>query len=310
MKKTHIQISKADIEAIGLLYGILNIESIQPLSGGLENTNYLIHTKKQPYVLCLFEQKSYASVQGLAKLLEYLKTQQYSTTEVIATSAGESILTWQDKPIMMKSYIPGKPIQDLSPKLLTMLGKQLGRLHCIEPPSYLPHAPSYGQHTFDLVSHYAAGSRFSQWLRNIQDYLSPYLDLELPQSLIHSDLFWDNVIVSDQEDALTIMDFEEAARYYRIFDLGMTIIGTCAEGQIINLIKAKHLIAGYQENISLLDLEKKSLKAFTIYAGTSMTFWRHQNFNHTKPNPELADHYLGLQVLVDDLMGQPDDCFM
>jgi hypothetical protein len=52
------------------------------------------------------------------------------------------------------------------------------------------------------------------------------------------------------------------------------------------------------------------MKAFTIYAGASMTFWRHQNFNYVKPNIKMSNHYLGLKVLVDDIVKQSDDCFV
>ena len=78
--------------------------------------------------------------------------------------------------------------------------------------------------------------------------------------------------------------------------------------QTINLEKAKYLLAGYQEEFELLDIEIKSLKAFTVYAGAAMTFWRHQHFNHIRPDPKLSDHYLGLKVLTDYMAEQADDC--
>ena len=43
--------------------------------------------------------------------------------------------------------------------------------------------------------------------------------------------------------------------------------------------------------------EKRSLQAFTVYAGSSMTFWRHKNFNYVHPNIGLNDHYKALQIL-------------
>ena len=74
--------------------------------------------------------------------------------------------------------------------------------------------------------------------------------------------------------------------------------------------KIKYLLDGYQSEIQLLDVEINSLKAFTIYAGASMTFWRHQNFNYVKPNTKMSNHYMELKVLVDDIVKQADDCFV
>ncbi len=85
----------------------------------------------------------------------------------------------------------------------------------------------------------------------------------------------------------------------RLSDARLAIIGTCAEGDAINLDKARCLIEGYQSEIKLLKTELESLKAFTVYAGASMAFWRHQNYNYVKPDPKKFDHYLGLKVLAD-----------
>ena len=122
-------------------------------------------------------------------------------------------------------------------------------------------------------------------------------------------MFFQNII-SEGESAATIMDFEESANYYQVFDIGMTIIGICGEGKIVNLEKVRHFLDGYQSEVQLSADEIKSLKAFTIYAGASMAFWRHQNFNYVKLNPEMFNHYLDLKILVDYLLELEDDFFI
>ena len=134
--------------------------------------------------------------------------------------------------------------------------------------------------------------------------------MDLPKAFIHSDLFWSNIIIQADGPAIFIMDFEEATYYYRVFDIGMTIIGICAEGKEINLEKAQHLLRGYQSETTLSSQELEALRAFTVYAGTAMTFWRHRNFNYVKPDPAMFDHYLGLKVLVDFMMEQDADCLV
>ncbi len=101
------------------------------------------------------------------------------------------------------------------------------------------------------------------------------------------------------------MDFEEACYYYRVFDIGMMIVGTCSEGEIINKKKIKSLLEGYQQENKLLDIEIKSLKAFTVYAATTTAFWRHQNFNYINVDATLKNHYLEMKNLADTIKNLP-----
>ncbi|MDF1575715.1 MAG: phosphotransferase [Bacteroidales bacterium] len=199
----------------------------------------------------------------------------------------------------MKSFVEGKILKELTPPLIELAGRELGRLHKIEAPEYLPRKLSYGREQFGQVEKYAANTGFERWLRQKHEYFSPYLSPDLPRAFIHGDVFCDNVIVSEDDRSVAILDFEESAFYYRIFDIGMMIIGTCPEGQAVDFKKAGALLKGYLQEISLLDLEEQYLQAFTVYAGAAMTFWRHRNFNYSRPDSGLADHYLGLKVLTD-----------
>ena len=190
------------------------------------------------------------------------------------------------------------------------IGKELAKLHQIIAPDYLPRQLNYGIEHFGNIKKYDANSDFDMWLQNILEYISPYLELDLAKSLINSDLFWNNIIIGSDDKTITIIDFEEAAMYYRVFDIGMSIIGICGEEKAVNLEMAKCFLDGYQSEVQLSEDEVNSLKAFTIYAGASMTYWRHQNFNFVKPDPKMKNHYLGLKILVDDLLNQSDDCFL
>ncbi len=291
-------------------YDIGAVRSYKLLTGGSENTNYLLTTNDGKYVLSICEQKSKAQAKELADLLTHLEVNGFNSSKVVLSKKKEPIIMWQNKPLMIKEFIEGDIIKELSSDLLKMIGAELAKVHKVELPAYIPKQLNYGIEQFAKVKEYAPQSEFDQWLGMIESYVSPYLKLGLPQALVHSDLFWDNVIVKKDQSSVTIMDFEEAAYYYRVFDMGMTIIGTCAEDNIINLEKAKQLLTGYQSEGNLSLEEQSSLKAFTIYAGASMTYWRHQNFNYVKPDPAMFDHYKGLQVLVDFMLQQDDDCFV
>ena len=299
------KIDMTDLRTILEPYGIGSIESFRVLTGGSENSNYEIGTEQGKYVLTICEQKSADETLNLAKLLDYLEEQGFETTRLVKTEDDRLLSTFAGKPVLVKSYIEGKIISDLSEQVLEAIGREMGRLHKIEAPAYLPQTISYGREYFHEVEGYAPGSAFGKWLQDIEAYIEPKVSLDLPKALIHSDLFFNNVIVSHFEEHVSIMDFEEACYYTRVFDIGMAIIGLCGEIGKINLEKVSALLRGYEQENDLKAEEKHALQAYTVYAAAAMAFWRHKHFNFTKPDPEMKDHYLVLAGLADYVRALP-----
>ena len=291
-------------------YGIKEVSSFKILSGGSENTNYLIRSNSEKFVLTICEQKSSESAMELVRLLETLAANKFETSKVIRTNLNEPITYWKEKPVMLKVFLEGEIIEDLPNQTLELIGAEMGKLHQIDAPDYLPKVLGYGQEFFHETSIYAHNSMFDTWLNETHNFIKPFIINDLPKVLIHSDIFYSNIIVSIDREVVNIMDFEEAANYYRIFDVGMTIVGLCSVEDKLSLIKAKHLLKGYQKEIELLEIEKQSLQAFTVYAAAAMTFWRHRNFNQTNPDPDRSDHYLGLKVIADFVKGLPEESFL
>ncbi len=299
-----------EIETISANFSINNIFSYKVLGGGSENTNYVINAENGKYVLTICELKSEKKARELAQLLEHLKKNHFKTSKIIRNTNNELVTLWKGKPVMIKKFVEGKILKFLPHHLIELLGSELGKLHKIEAPEYLPKQANYGKEQFVNVKKYAANSLFDIWLKEKLEYVLPYLSLNLPKALIHSDVFSDNVIISEDEDSVVIMDFEESVNYYRIFDIGMMVIGICGEGETVNFEKVRYILKGYQQEIQLLDIELNALQAFTVYAGAAMTFWRHLYFNFTKPDSKLSNHYLSLKTLTDYVEQQPADCFI
>lgn len=298
-----------ELQIILSQYDIKTVRSYQVLSGGSENTNYLVDTGIKKYVLTICEQKSRREATQLASLLIYLQDNNFSTSRLVKTSDDSLIVNWDNKPVMLKEFINGDINPDLSKELLVYLGKELAKLHCIEPLEYLPKKLSYGMEHFDEVTVYAPTSSFYKWLKNTQQYIEDYIQESLPKSLIHSDIFYNNIIVDKNSKQATIMDFEEACYYYRIFDIGMMIIGTCCANTTLDLDKVTSLLKGYQQEIKLLDIEKEALQAFTVYGATATAFWRHQNFNYTNVTESKKDHYKEMQDIAMHILAIPEVIF-
>ncbi len=298
-----------DINDIISHYDLGEVSAFKVLSGGWENTNYQITVKEVHYVLTLCEQKTLTETTELSKLLTYLDRHNFYTSKVLPNLENNPVTLFNGKPVLLKTFIDGKIMDPLPDHLLTLIGIQLGKLHKIRAPKYLPTSLGYGKEHFEEVKQYDPDSPFHSWLKEISDYLQPYLKLDPPKTLIHSDLFASNVIISDSKDKAVIMDFEEAAYYYRIFDLGMTFVGLCREADALNLDCAHSFMKGYQKEVQLTSIEKEALQAFTVYAAAAMSFWRHKNFNYTNPIASLKNHYKELQSVANYTKNLPANLF-
>ena len=291
----YTQLNINEVQNIANDYGLGNINSYSPLSGGSENSNYLVTSEQGKYVLTICEQKSIDEANQLADILTHLNINNFRTSKVILNSKQQAVSLYQGKPIMVKKFLDGKVTEDISETLMYLVGIELGKLHKVDIPKHIPDKTYYDKQNFIEVSEYAPGSKFKIWLLHIKDYIEKYIDENAPKALIHSDIFPSNVIISNDESMVTIMDFEEAAHYYRMFDVGMTIVGSCREKSKINLNKMDAFLKGYKSEIKLTTNEAQTLQAFTVYAGAAMTFWRHKNFHYTNPDPNFFEHYKELQ---------------
>ncbi|MFT6874868.1 MAG: homoserine kinase type II [Granulosicoccus sp.] len=286
-------------------YPLGTLLSTKLLNGGSENTNYRLHTSNGDFVLTLCEQKTLLGAQQLTDLLAHLDQNNFTTSKVISNNKGELVMLWEGKPVMIKNYLPGSIRKKLSTPLLQSLGQQLARLHLIKPPAYLEHRVIFGKESFDQIEIYDKDSEFQTWLYSIRNIIHEQIEQNLPKSLIHSDVFFNNVIVAEDSITATIMDFEEACYYYRVFDIGMMLVGLCEESDKLNTSNAQSILTGYQQVSRLHENEKQALQSFTAYAAAATAFWRHKQFHYVMPNSKLNNHYLHMKNLGDDVLNMP-----
>ena len=296
-------LNKTQVQELSDAYALGKVLSFRVLSGGSENTNYCVSTKENKFVFTICEQKTHQGAEELAQLLAYLGTHNFATSRIIQMAQGENVHMWNGKAILVKSYLEGKILEDFSPQLLQYLGEELGKLHKIPAPDYLPKIINYGMEYFEEVKGYAPESAFYQWLTETKTYIQQFLSDELPKALIHSDIFYSNVIVADDEQTAIIMDFEEATHYYRVFDIGMMIVGLCTENRKVNFTKANSILKGYQRVNPLSDLELKALPAATVYAATATAFWRHRQFNFVFPDAGQMNRFEEMRDVADFVRG-------
>ena len=297
-------LSYEDLEIILTNFQTGGLINFQKLQGGSANTNYRVKTQNGSYILTVCESKSIEESRVLAKVLEHLERNNFITSRIIRTRTNELYCTWNSKPVLLKSYLEGKIMEDIPNFYFISLGLQLSHLHTIPVPDYIPLRLPYGHHRFNELKNYEPGASFYRWLSKIEIEIRKTIkSKDVKWSLIHGDVFHNNVIISESEKEAVIMDFEECCYYPRIFDLGMFIIGTCCPDYKPDLDKIEVFLNNYNKNLPLSNLEIKLLSLFSAYAAASTAFWRYTQFNINHPTEHLKNSYRKMQDLANIMSG-------
>jgi len=234
----YARLDMAAVEGLVRRFGIEDVTAFSVMDGGSENTNYCVETNSGKYVLTICDRKSLKHATNLANLLIYLTDRGIRTSRLVKPLEGPIVILHDEKPVMLKRHVDGDIATNLTGNLLGQLGEEMARLHEISAPSYLPELFPYGRSYFPEVIDSNLDHAYIDWLSEKNRYLQKRIPKNLPMTLIHGDVFCDNMIVQGDR-LMAIIDFEEACHYYRSFDLGMVIVGACRDRQGVSFQKSE-----------------------------------------------------------------------
>lgn len=304
----YTQLGSSDIREIIQKYELILVD-FEPIYGGASNSSYCLQTDNNSYVLTVFDDKTKDYVTQLGHLLLQLEQAEFPTTRLKLPVSQQIPLLYGNKPIMLKNFIIGQTIPILDEVMIHQIGVALAALHQISPPDFLPKKHAYGLEMFISVIGQNVHPPFESWLSQQYHYLTQNIPLNLPRTLIHGDCFADNVLFEKQLFR-AIIDFEEACHYYRVFDLGMAIIGLCTQNADVDLKKARTLLNGYQRGQKLNKSEKDILQLFVEYAATATAYWRFWKYYIHAPQAEMAEKPFEMRQLAETVKEIPKTRFL
>ena len=300
----YTQIDMEDIERIVLRYDLGRVSDFENMKGGQANSSFRLTTKAGFFILSICDEKTFGEVKQLVDLLRYLEERGFLTTRVVSASDGSLVSEHQGKPVIIKRYLEGSVPKQMQPSMLYRLGREIARLHQIEAPGGLPNRFAYGLKSFDEVIFSPANAEYRAWLKGKKAYLEQALSPDLPRGLIHGDIFYDNILFKGDE-LVAIIDFEEACRYYTVFDLGMCAVGACTTDGLVDRKKTRVLVDGYQSFRRLDPEEKEQLQTFVIYGAVATSFWRFRQYNLLLSHSANSKAYLKMNTIADQIHGLP-----
>lgn len=103
------------------------------------------------------------------------------------------------------------------------------------------------------------------------------LEKQIPYAILHGDLYYDNTLFF-QNDLICMLDFEQAGYGPCIFDIGISISGSCLINKKLDPKLVKAFLHGYQEKRALTHTEKELLYLQVICGFFSIALWRIHRF--------------------------------
>jgi len=231
----YTQVSESETQPLLDTLELGELEGLNAIKGGIENTNYFLNTTKGEFVLTLFERLSKDQLPFYLHLMKHLALKGIAVPEPLTNQAGEIVFTLNEKPAAVVTRLKGQSELKPSPNHCEMVGSMLARMHLAakdfeleQPnlrglawwnetvPQVLPHLST--EQSNMLMSELA----FQNHLITLSSYTS------LPRGPVHADLFRDNVMF-DGEALSGFFDFYFAGVDTWLFDLSVCLNDWCID---------------------------------------------------------------------------------
>jgi len=215
-------------------YSLGQLQQFSGISNGIENTNYFVTTSKGQYVLTIFEQLTLEDLPYFLELMAFFSEENIPTAHPIADSQNEYIRILNGKPAALVKRLNGVSIDIANVKQCQEIGIQMAKMHLSSKQFKFSREASRNEdwriQTSKLVM--PKLNKDEQALLNRElNYIKTTKVGHLDTSVIHADLFRDNVLFIDDE-VTGIIDFYYAYNGFSIYDLAVTVNDWCTSGDI------------------------------------------------------------------------------
>jgi homoserine kinase type II len=259
-------------------YGVGALRSFKGIAEGVENSNYLVEAEGGRFILTLYEKRVDAGdLPFFLALLDHLADRGLPVPRALKDKDGVQVQAVAGRPACLIEFLEGVSLSHPTPAQARATGEALGRMHGALA-DFVPERPNTlgldGWHGLaarcgTAVDEIAPG--FSQRISDELAWLDAHWPTDLPHSVIHADLFPDNVLMLG--DRVTgIIDFYFACSEIRAWDVAVTHSAWAfsSDGRTYDAAVGDALIAGYQLAHPLTEAERTALAV--LARGSALRF--------------------------------------
>ena len=290
----YTKINKKDLLTINKKFRAKKFISFKGIKQGIENTNYLLRSKNEKFILTLFEKRvSKKEVPFFMKLMDQLNNSNINCPKPLRNNRGDYLITLKDKTACIVSFLKGKEKKSLNLKNCYDIGKMIALMHLSTKKTKLYRKNSMGiKNLIPLLNKIKFKSKK---FTNLEKFLKiNFIDIKkkwpkkLPMGIIHGDLFIDNIFFSKNKLS-GIIDFYFAANDYFMYEIAICVNALCFDKSgnkfLLSKKKVKNLIKGYESIKKISNKEKTSLNI--LCRGAAMRYFLTRLYDYTN-TPKTA----------------------
>ena len=126
----YTKISKKDISLINKKFDFQNFESFKGIKQGIENTNYLLKSKNEKFILTIFEKRvEKKEIPFFMKLMDQLSDLNIACPKPLKNRKGNFIIKLKNKSACIVTFLKGKDKKKLNNKNCFDIGKKIAQMH-------------------------------------------------------------------------------------------------------------------------------------------------------------------------------------
>ncbi|HEX2654816.1 MAG TPA: homoserine kinase, partial [Xanthobacteraceae bacterium] len=262
----YTDVAADDLTALLAGYDIGELLAYKGIAEGVENSNFLLHTSRGYFILTLYEKRvAPADLPFFLGLMEHLATRGLNCPQPVKNKNGVVLDEVAGRPAAIVTFLDGMWIRRPSALHCAAVGTAMAQLHIAGSDFSLKRANTLSVKGWRPLFEQAAG-RADAVKAGLQDtiakelsYLERIWPEDLPQGVIHADLFPDNVFFLN-ERLSGLIDFYFACNDALAYDIAINLNAWCFEADhSYNVTKGRALLQAYNKVRPLSAVECEAL---------------------------------------------------
>jgi len=248
-------------------YDIGELLSYKGIAEGVENSNFLLHTSSGYFILTLYEKRvARSDLPFFLELMTHLASRGISCPLPVKNKSGEALSTLAGRPAAIISFLEGVWPRKPNAAHCAGVGEVLAKMHLAGRDFTVRRANALSVEGWRPLFEQAA-PRADELQGGLRAFIAAELDHlesgvwpnDLPQGVIHADLFPDNVFFLG-EKLSGIIDFTFACNDMLAYDVAICLNAWCFESDYsFNVTKARAFLGAYGRARKLSDAEQRAL---------------------------------------------------
>ncbi|MBK9083451.1 MAG: homoserine kinase [Rhizobiales bacterium] len=258
-------------------YDIGQVLSFKGIAEGVENSNFLLHTDAGFFILTLYEKRvREGDLPFFLGLMEHLADHGINCPQPVKSRDGQALGRLAGRPAAVVTFLDGMWPRRPEVRHCAALGEALARMHVAGAEFHMTRENALSVAGWTPLFR-AAEMRADEVLPGLPvaiaeelSHLERHWPTDLPQGVIHADLFPDNVFfLGDKLSGL--IDFYFACNDALVYDLAICLNAWCFEiDASFNITKGMALISAYHRTRALSPAEIAALP--TLARGAALRF--------------------------------------